>query len=228
MHLFFVNLIHANLLMRIAIIFIFSLTLTVAYAQQHTFVFLNSRTDKQELPKEELDELMKGHMANMERLANEGKLIAAGPFEGGGGIFIFKSTSIAQTNEWIRTDPGIKANRWNVEVFPFYLKQGSICTVHEPYEMVAYNFIRFIPQITKFTAPTYPEIFKRHDEYLLELSKTGNTLLNGNFGTHEGGVLIMKGALQREVVENDPGVREILMEFDLKKLWIAKGSFCEK
>ncbi|MBX2961191.1 MAG: hypothetical protein KF687_01690 [Cyclobacteriaceae bacterium] len=54
-----------------------------AQSSRYTFVFLNTRTDKAELPKEEVDKLMQGHMANITRLASEGKLIAAGPFDGG-------------------------------------------------------------------------------------------------------------------------------------------------
>jgi uncharacterized protein YciI len=195
---------------------------------QYTFVFLNSKPDKKELPKEEVDKIMAGHMANIERLAAEGKLVSAGPFEGGGGIFIFKSASIEETKAWLSTDPGVQAERWNVEVFPFTIQYGNICAAPEPYEMVSYLFVRYNPQVTKFTAPTYPEIFKRHDDYLKELNATGNVLLAGTFGETEGGILIMRGDVQQEVIENDPGVKEMLMEFKLKKLWIAKGSFCEK
>lgn len=214
--------------MRILVTLLLLTTAHVLQAQNHTFVFLNAKKDKAELPKEEVDKIMAGHMANIQRLAKEGKLIAAGPFDGGGGIFIFNSTSIDQTREWLATDPGVQANRWNVEVFPFYIQAGSICAAKEPYEMVTYAFVRYVAQVTKFTAPTYPEIFKRHDDYIRELAKTGNVLLAGNFGQYEGGILIMKGDVQREVPENDPGVKELLMEFTQLKLWIAKGSFCEK
>jgi uncharacterized protein YciI len=198
------------------------------FAQSYTFVFLNKREDKKELPKEELDELMKGHFANMDRLVEEGKLIVAGPFDGGGGIFIFKSRSVDETKEWISTDPAVKAEQWNIEVLPYAPRQGGVCLAEEPYEMVTYTFIRFTPQITKFTAPTYPQIFKRHDEYLVTLKETGNVITEGTFGDTDGGILIMKGELESAVLERDPSVQEMLMEFEAKKLWVAKGSFCEK
>ncbi len=47
------------------------------------FVFLNKRTDKAELPEAEVKKIMDGHMANISRLAKEGKLISAGPFDAG-------------------------------------------------------------------------------------------------------------------------------------------------
>jgi uncharacterized protein YciI len=94
--------------------------------------------------------------------------------------------------------------------------------------MVTYNFVRFMPQITKFTAPTYPQIFKKHDEYLKQLEATGNVIAEGIFGDTDGGIIVLKGELRQEVFENDPGVTEMLLEFQIKKLWVAKGSFCEK
>jgi hypothetical protein len=66
--------------------------------------------------------------------------------------FLFLSPGpVAEVNEWLSTDPGVKANRWRVEVLPvFSARTGSACVVGEPYEMVAYQFIRYIPNIAKF------------------------------------------------------------------------------
>jgi hypothetical protein len=38
----------------------------------------------------------------------------------------------------------------------------------------------------------------------------------------------MKGKVQSEVIDNDPAVREGLLETWVKDLYVAKGSFCEK
>ncbi|HRG07858.1 MAG TPA: hypothetical protein PLJ08_04720, partial [Cyclobacteriaceae bacterium] len=58
--------------------------LSSAQTPELIFVFLNKRTDKAELPEAEVKKIMEGHLANIERLAKEGKLISAGPFDGGG------------------------------------------------------------------------------------------------------------------------------------------------
>lgn len=200
------------------------------YAQQPEliFVFLNSRTDKAELPEAEVKKIMDGHMANINRLVKEGKLISAGPFETGGGIFIFKSHSIEQVTEWLQTDPGVQANRWRVEVLPYFPRTGSACAVGEKYEMTSYQFIRYIPNLAKFNIQNAPQTFKKHDDYLKEITKTGNVVAEGIFGDTEGGIIVMKGDVQTQVIESDPAVREGLLEIDIKKLWIAKGAFCEK
>ena len=203
-------------------------TLSFAQSNKFTFVFLNHKTDKAELSKEEVDKIMEGHMANINKMAKEGKLIAAGPFEGGGGIFIFKSTSVEEVNEWISEDPGIKAKRWNIEILPFTIRAGSVCGVKEPYEMTMYNFVRYNTNLNKFTIGDAPLTFKKHDEYLKTMEKTGNVIAEGIFGERDGSILIMNGDLQKEVIELDPAVQEGLLELDFKQLYIAKGAFCEK
>jgi len=216
--------------MKVLVSILFSLQslLLMAQDKSYTFVFLNNKPDKKVIPKEEAEAIQKGHMANIERLAKEGKLIAAGPFEGGGGIFIFNSTSLEETKTWLSTDPGVKAERWNIEILSYTPRLGSVCTVSEPYEMVTYSFVRFNALITKATAGTFPELFRKHVDYMQSLSSTGNVVTYGSFGSYDGGVLVMRGDIQQEVVENDPGVQAGLMDVVIKKLWIAKGAFCEK
>jgi uncharacterized protein YciI len=212
------------------LILFFSLVLCVScYAQkQYSFVFLNKKADVEKLPEEQSKKIMEGHMANINRLAKEGKLLAAGPFDGGGGIFVLNTTNVEEAKQWLSTDPGVQANRWNVEVMPYKPRVGGVCPVGEKYEMTNYSFIRFNAVVSKFTASTYPQIIKKHDDYLKKIIETGNVITEGIFGDHDGGILVMKGDVQREIFESDPGVQEGLIELDIKKLYIAKGSFCEK
>jgi len=195
----------------------------------YTFVFLHKRTDLPQLPKEEVDKIMKGHMANMERLAKEGKLLAAGPFDGGGGIFILKKGStVAEVQEWISTDPGVVAKRWNIEILPYSPFVGGVCAVSEPYEMVSYQFIHFKPNVMKFNVQEGEESVKNHNDFAKKLSASGNVIASASFGGLDGGIMVMKGEVQQEVILQDPAVIAGLFEPDFKKLWIAKGAFCEK
>lgn len=201
--------------------------LMLAQEVKYTFVFLNARTDKAELPKEELDELMRGHLANIQRLASEGKLLVAGPFDGGGGIFIFNSPSSDTVKQWLNTDPGIQANRWRLELFPYIPRVGSVCAVKEGAEMVTYTFIRYISTITKFNVQKAGETFKKHDDYLKKIVKTGNVITEGIFPNRDGGILIMKGEVDKALIEGDPSMADAVFSIEFKTLWIAKGSFCE-
>src|SRR5258708_40268820 len=94
-------------------------------SQQFVLVFLNNKADKTELPERDVKRIMDGHMANIRRLAKEGKLIVAGPFDGGGGIFIFKGASPDQAKEWLSKDPGGIAHRGDREDPPHRPRDGS-------------------------------------------------------------------------------------------------------
>ncbi len=59
------------------------------------------------------DSIFGGHMKNIKRLADEKKLVVAGPFEKNDlkyrGIFIFDSSSIEDTKKLVETDPAVIA-----------------------------------------------------------------------------------------------------------------------
>lgn len=211
------------MIMRIPIIIIYLFCSIYGYAQSFSFVFLNSRTDKAELPKEELEKLMDGHLKNIERLANEGKLLVAGPFEGGGGIFIMNTPSVEEAASWLSTDPGIQANRWRIEILPYQPRIGSVCKTSEPYEMVTYTFIRYALSPKEKNA-TWKSA---HDDFVNEVTKSGDVVTEGAFGQTQGSILIMRGEVKPETLEKDQGVKSGKLSFEIKKLWVAKGAFCE-
>jgi len=77
----------------------------------------------------EAQKLQAGHMANMGRLAAEGKLLVAGPFADDGdwrGIFIFKCASLEEAQALVATDPAIAAGRLKAEIHPWMTAKGYI------------------------------------------------------------------------------------------------------
>ena len=142
-------------------------------------------------------------------------------------MFIFNTPSVQTATEWLGTDPAVKANRWDVEIYPYSPRVGSACLVQEPYQMVTYSFVRFKVDITKSTVNS-AGIFFSHDEYIKELRGKLNVIAEGTFGDRDGGVLNVKDEPSVQLLEADPGVQQGMLELDLRKLWIAKGAFCEK
>jgi uncharacterized protein YciI len=68
-------------------------------------------------------EIQKGHMANINRMAEEGKLILAGPFFDDfdiRGIYIFNVETIEEAEALTKTDPAIKSGRLSMELHPWY------------------------------------------------------------------------------------------------------------
>jgi uncharacterized protein YciI len=201
-----------------------------AFAQdkKYTVVFLQKNPQAPELSKEESKKIMDGHMANIEAMARDKRLLAAGPFEGGGGLFVMNTTSTEEINKWLANDPGVQAHRWNLEMLPYSPRYGGVCAVQAPYQMVMYSFIRFDAVVSKYTAGTYPQIISKHNEYLKKLAATGNVVTEAIFGEHDGGILVMKGDVTKDIFESDPAVQDGLVELTIKQLYIAKGSFCEQ
>lgn len=207
----------------------FLLCVITSYAQdKFTFVFLNNKPDKEKITEEANAKIMEGHMANINRLAKEGKLVAAGPFEGGGGIFIFKSESMEEVNSWLATDPGVQAKRWNIEVLPYQPIVGGVCAVGENYEMIMYSVVHYQPQVYKFNIQEAASVAKEHEKYIKSLSGNENFITYGSFGDINGDFLVMKAEAEESFIQKDPAVSGALFLPQKKKLYIAKGSFCEK
>jgi uncharacterized protein YciI len=201
---------------------------TDAQPQAYTIVFLNKNQDASQMSKAEVDKIMEGHTSKREQLAKEGKLLVAGPFDGGGGIYIMKTGSVEEATTWIADDPGIVAKRWIVEIFPYKPRQGSVCPVGEKYTMTNYVFIRFDAIVHKSTAQNFAQLIREHDDYLRMISQNGNVITEAIFGERDGGILILKGEVQRDLLDADPAVQQGLIQYQIKKFYTAKGSFCEE
>jgi len=164
----------------------------------HSFVFLSSNPSRSEMKKEKVDSLQQLHLENIQSMAKNGRLSIAGPFEGGG------------------------------EIFPWQPRHGGVCLVDTSVQMVPYFFIRYNTNITKFNVRNMSELFQQHDKYIDQIVKTGNVVSDGVFANSDGGTLVVKGSLDTEVVMNDPTVVNGIIEPTIKRVWLGKGSFCEK
>lgn len=74
--------------------------------------------------KETVGKLFRGHMDNIGRLANEGKLVVAGPLgkneKNYRGIFIFNAKTIAEAQALLETDPAVKEKLLDAEMYEWY------------------------------------------------------------------------------------------------------------
>lgn len=68
-------------------------------------------------------QLQRAHMDNIFRMADEGKLVIAGPFMDTGairGIYIFNVSTLEEAEALTSTDPAVKAGRLEMELHPWY------------------------------------------------------------------------------------------------------------
>lgn len=71
--------------------------------------------------------IQEGHLKNISRLAETGKLILAGPFLDDTnlrGIFLFDAKDEAEVKSLIATDPAIIAGRLRAEIKPWFSRRG--------------------------------------------------------------------------------------------------------
>lgn len=71
-----------------------------------------------------LDSIFHGHMANIQRLASEKKLILAGPIgeneKNYEGIFVFNTGDTTEARQWLDTDPAIQSKDLDAEIYSWY------------------------------------------------------------------------------------------------------------
>ena len=79
----------------------------------------------------EIDELQKAHLANYTRLANLGKLVVTGPFLDAfaahgdlRGMGVLKTSSLAEAQELVSTDPMVKVGRLIFELHPWMIEKN--------------------------------------------------------------------------------------------------------
>jgi len=98
--------------------------------KQYYFVMLTKGARRDEIKDTAIiNKLQAGHMANMERLSKEGKLMLGGPFGDDGnwrGIFVIDAESEDEVKSMLATDPAIAAGRLDYEIHPWYTAMNSV------------------------------------------------------------------------------------------------------
>jgi uncharacterized protein YciI len=92
----------------------------VSPTARYYVVFLRPDPARKPLAKEEGERIQAAHMANIHKMANDGVLMAAGPFDDKpttiSGIFVFKSDSLQTAQAIAAQDPTVVAHRNTVDV----------------------------------------------------------------------------------------------------------------
>jgi uncharacterized protein YciI len=194
------------------------------------FVFLNTNPNKAKLSTEQVESLQAAHLQNIEKLADEGTLLAAGPFDTGGGFFIIHADDIKQIKDIISTDPAIAADRYIIEIYPFSVRINDLCGAKKPYEMVTYQFVELTAELTYFG--DLDQMIYDNRIFMAELSNNNNFVITqGGFDEYNSGVLILDVPTTEEAIEiikQHPAVQTGQLKYEVKPVWMAKGTFCKR
>lgn len=100
--------------------------------KNYVFVILKTGPKDGDFKGKERDEAFKGHMANIGRRADEGKLVVAGPFgkndKGYRGLFIFNVGTVEEAEKLVLTDPAVKAGILIADMTPWYGSASLMAT----------------------------------------------------------------------------------------------------
>lgn len=206
-----------NYLKTLFFVLLLPLNLLAQESGKDFFVFLNTNPNKEQLDSLRIAQLQEKHLANIDRLYAEGKIIAAGPFYGGGGLFIFRESSIENVQNLLQTDPAIAARRFLIEIYPLRFIDGQVCSYDEPIEMITLSFIRIIQQPTEKTENSMSKLHRNFGNELLtsavfDLDQGGFAVLDTDFEILKKQVPILLKDSEEKV--------------SVRQLYIAKGTFC--
>ena len=90
--------------------------------KRYVMAFLKSGPNRPEDP-EEAQALQRAHLDNIRRMAEDGKLVLAGPFMDRGeirGIYVFAVDSVEEAEALTATDPAVQAGSLVMELHPWY------------------------------------------------------------------------------------------------------------
>jgi uncharacterized protein len=106
--------------------------------KRYVMAFLKAGSNRDQDP-DAAAEIQRGHMDYINRLAEDGKLVLAGPFLGGGemrGIFLFDVETIDEARELTATDPAVQSGRLEMELHPWY-GSAALLKVNEIHSTIA-------------------------------------------------------------------------------------------
>ncbi|HEX2060417.1 MAG TPA: YciI family protein [Thermoanaerobaculia bacterium] len=92
-----------------------------------------------EVQGDERKEIFAGHFANIGRLAEEGKLVVAGPFgkndKAYRGLYIFNVPTVEEAEKLVVLDPAVKAGVFVYELTPWY-GSAAMMVVNETHKRI--------------------------------------------------------------------------------------------
>lgn len=104
-----------------------------------SYVLVVLKTGPKRMPDgPERDAMFRGHFANMGRLAEDGKLAVAGPFDGKDGwrgLFILAVKDIAEAEALVATDPVVRSGEMVAEYHTYY-GSAALMQVNEVHERI--------------------------------------------------------------------------------------------
>ena len=100
--------------------------------KNYVFVILKTGPNDATIKGKERDDIFAGHMSNIGRMADAGKLAVAGPFgkndKGYRGLYIFNVETVDEAQKIVETDPAVKAGIFIADLTPWFGSASLMAT----------------------------------------------------------------------------------------------------
>lgn len=197
---------------------------------EYFFVLLKRPVNAPAMAREAREQLQKDHMANIQKLADEHKLVIAGPFMDDTdlrGIFVLKAASAAQAQDWAASDPAIHAGRLAAEVYgPWPIDGAAVHPADTPIVMLQYTLVLLK---RGDGGPRVQDVMKQQAAFVKEMTEQGNVAIGGTWTSSAEsdlqGVMIFRGASAEteKLVQTAPAVKAGVLKPELHPWITAKG-----
>ncbi|MDI3286858.1 YciI family protein [Polyangium sp. 15x6] len=99
--------------------------------EKYQLVLLRRGPRANEIPEAELAAIQKAHIAHLDKMAEEGAIVAAGPFDDQSddslrGLALYRVGSVEEARALAEQDPAVKAGRLRVEVMTWMTAKGYV------------------------------------------------------------------------------------------------------
>jgi uncharacterized protein YciI/uncharacterized damage-inducible protein DinB len=188
----------------------------------------------------ETQKIQEGHMANINKMAKAGKLMAAGPMGDNGdlrGIFIFKAASLEEARTLAAEDPAIQSGRLTLELMDWMgtkgigakLQEESKVNPNPKYTMTIY-YLALLSRGPKWAGATSPENQKLQLDHLWHVRKMMDAKTFVAAGPFDGkadlrGIFVIAARSSEEaraVVDADPAVKSGHLTVELRPWYVAR------
>jgi uncharacterized protein YciI len=207
---------------------------------QYQFAFLKRGPNSTSEQTPETERLQAGHMANITKMAQLGKLMAAGPMGGNGnirGIFVFKAVSLEEAQTLAADDPAVKAGRLTLEFLTWMAPKGIGVTFNEAFRKdpnvkvtMAMHYLAILKKTEKWTAQASPALQQLQLEHLWSIRRNLDAKKYVSAGPLAGsadlvGLFVISAASLEEakaLAEADPLVKVGRLAVEIHPWFVAK------
>ncbi len=189
------------------------------------WVLIHNNPEKSEVEEIEKAKVMRQHMDYLSKIHHEEKMLASMSFQGGGGLMFFNSPEDS-VKKWMKSDPAISKNFYDLTYFTWFPEKGSICRSNKKANL-SNVFLTFLKEDQEHNLHDghLDQVMEDLQSLINQLKLDQSTLCLGRIKDGYAIVSDNEEGLQKitEFVQNSSG-----MYFnEVFKAWVNSDAFCE-